>query len=50
MEVGQKARRARRVTMRDIELFTELTGDRNPLHLDEEAAEFRSSVGEIPER
>jgi acyl dehydratase len=26
------------VTMRDIELFTELTGDRNPLHYDEEAA------------
>jgi acyl dehydratase len=26
------------VTERDIELFTELTGDRNPLHYDEEAA------------
>jgi acyl dehydratase len=38
VEVGQKARRARRVTTRDIELFTELTGDRNPLHLDEEVA------------
>jgi acyl dehydratase len=38
VEVGQKARRARRVTSRDIELFTELTGDRNPLHLDEEVA------------
>jgi acyl dehydratase len=38
VEVGQKARRARRITMRDIELFTEVTGDRNPLHLDEEAA------------
>jgi acyl dehydratase len=38
VEVGQKARRARRITMRDIELFTEVTGDRNPLHLDEEVA------------
>ena len=38
VEVGQTARRARRITMRDIELFTELTGDRNPLHLDEEVA------------
>ena len=37
-EVGAKARRSRRVTARDIELFTELTGDRNPLHCDEEAA------------
>jgi acyl dehydratase len=26
------------VTARDIELFTELTGDRNPLHYDEERA------------
>jgi acyl dehydratase len=38
VEVGQTARRARRITMRDIELFTEVTGDRNPLHLDEEVA------------
>ena len=33
-EVGASARRSRRVTQRDIELFTELTGDRNPLHYD----------------
>ena len=36
-EVGATARRSRLVTERDIELFTELTGDRNPLHYDEEA-------------
>jgi acyl dehydratase len=36
--VGETARRSRRVTRRDIELFTELTGDRNPLHYDEERA------------
>jgi acyl dehydratase len=36
--VGTVARRTRRVTARDIELFTELTGDRNPLHYDEAAA------------
>jgi acyl dehydratase len=32
------------VTERDIELFTELTGDRNPLHYDEDAAR-RSRFG-----
>lgn len=31
--LGQTARRSRVVSARDIELFTELTGDRNPLHL-----------------
>jgi acyl dehydratase len=36
--VGDKARRTRAVTVRDIELFTELTGDRNPLHYDEALA------------
>jgi acyl dehydratase len=38
MQVGQVARRSRRISARDIELFTEMTGDRNPLHYDEEAA------------
>jgi acyl dehydratase len=38
VRVGQTARRTRSVTQRDIELFTELTGDRNPLHYDEERA------------
>ena len=42
--VGDTARRTRRVEARDIELFTELTGDRNPLHYDEEAAR-RSRFG-----
>jgi acyl dehydratase len=37
-EAGRIARRSRRITSRDIELFTELTGDRNPLHYDEDAA------------
>jgi acyl dehydratase len=37
-EVGETARRTRVVTARDIELFTELTGDRNPLHYDEARA------------
>ena len=36
--VGETARRSRVVTNRDIELFTEMTGDRNPLHYDEELA------------
>src|SRR4051812_10713211 len=44
--VGQTARRTRRISARDIELFTELTGDRNPLHYDEEAA-ARSRFGGI---
>ena len=38
VSVGQRARRTRTVTARDIELFTELTGDRNPLHYDEALA------------
>ncbi len=37
-EVGQTAQRSRIVTARDIELFTEISGDRNPLHYDEEVA------------
>ncbi|MFI7065333.1 MaoC family dehydratase [Kribbella sp. NPDC050124] len=38
VQVGSTARRTRVVSRRDIELFTELTGDRNPLHYDEELA------------
>jgi acyl dehydratase len=44
--VGQTARRSRVVTTRDIELFTEMSGDRNPLHYDEAAAS-RSRFGGI---
>ena len=33
--VGQKARRTRDVLARDIELFTEISGDRNPIHYHE---------------
>ncbi len=36
--IGQVGRRSRDVTARDIEIFTELSGDRNPLHYDEAAA------------
>jgi acyl dehydratase len=46
VHVGQSARRTRRVTERDIELFTALTGDRNPLHYDADAA-ARSRFGGI---
>lgn len=45
-EVGDVARRSRRISERDIELFTELTGDRNPLHYDAGGAE-RSRFGGI---
>ena len=44
--VGDSARRTRTIRARDIELFTELTGDRNPLHYDAAAAE-RSTFGGI---
>jgi len=37
-KVGDSARRSRVVQARDIELFTEITGDRNPLHYDEARA------------
>jgi acyl dehydratase len=46
MHVGDTARRTRTVTARDIELFTEMTGDRNPLHHDESLAR-RSRFGGI---
>ena len=36
--IGQKAQRSRLVTAHDIELFTEISGDHNPLHYDEKLA------------
>jgi acyl dehydratase len=36
--VGETAQRTRKVGARDITLFTEMTGDRNPLHYDEALA------------
>lgn len=45
-KVGDTATRTRTVRERDIELFTEMTGDRNPLHYDQRAAS-RSRFGGI---
>jgi acyl dehydratase len=38
MQIGDFARRTRTVTRHDIALFTEITGDRNPIHYDEDVA------------
>ena len=45
-QIGASARRTRTVTHRDIELFTEITGDRNPIHYEDEVAR-RSQFGGI---
>lgn len=45
-QVGAAAELSRLVEARDIELFTEISGDRNPLHYDAEAAEA-TRFGEI---
>ncbi len=44
--VGQTARRSRKIQPEDIELFTKISGDRNPLHYDEDLASA-SKFGEI---
>ena len=44
--VGQVAERSRTVSAKDIERFTEISGDRNPLHYDEAVAKA-SRFGEI---
>lgn len=44
--VGQVAERSRTVTAQDIGLFTEISGDKNPLHYDVAAARA-SRFGEI---
>lgn len=38
-EVGAFAERSRRTSMKDIEAFSEMTGDRNPLHYDRALAD-----------
>jgi acyl dehydratase len=44
--VGQVVERSRTVNAKDIELFTEISGDRNPIHYDEAVAKA-SRFGEI---
>lgn len=36
--LAARAQRSRRTTMRDVEMFTEMTGDKNPIHYDVELA------------
>ena len=44
--VGQVAERSRTTSMADVEAFTAMTGDRNPLHYDRALAE-RSPFGRL---
>jgi acyl dehydratase len=44
--VGERAERSRRIETEDIRRFTDISGDRNPLHYDETAARA-SRFGEI---
>ena len=34
LSVGQRARRTKTITAKGVELYAEITGDRNPLHFD----------------
>ena len=43
--VGESAARSRTISVRDIELFTEISGDRNPIHYDPEFAAATSFGG-----
>ncbi len=45
-KVGAAAERSRTTTMKDIEAFTEMTGDRNPLHYNRALAE-KSVMGKL---
>lgn len=45
--VGDIARRTRTVTARDIRLFTEMTGDRNPIHYDADLARASRFAGVV---
>src|SRR3954469_17111061 len=46
LRIGDSERRTRHVSRRDVELFTEITGDRNPIHYDDDLA-ARSRFGGI---
>ena len=46
-EVGQKAELTRKVLKQDIEMFTFISGDHNPLHYDEELAKAMKFGGII---
>lgn len=45
-EVGQTASRKRTTKLEDIDAFTEMTGDKNPVHFDEELAK-KSPFGKL---
>ena len=47
LKVGQVAERTTTVTAADVEAFARITGDSNPVHLDEEAAEASPFGGRI---
>jgi acyl dehydratase len=46
-ELGSRAERSRTTAMRDVEMFTEMTGDKNPIHYDRELAEMSPFGGLI---
>jgi acyl dehydratase len=46
LAVGQRARRTQTVTARHLELYAEITGDRNPLHFDPDFA-ARTRFGKL---
>jgi len=46
LSVGQRARRTQTVTARDVELYAEITGDRNPLHFEPDLAK-RTRFGRL---
>jgi acyl dehydratase len=45
-QIGQRAERTRKVSAEDITKFTEISGDRNPLHYDEDVAK-RTTFGQL---
>lgn len=47
IEIGQKAEIERKITDKDIMRFAEVSGDRNPVHLDEEYAKKTFFKGRI---